>query len=943
MEWQGGYVNYTSLKALLDAPEVQEVVDQRRALLRTKNDERLMMAIREDWQPCAVLLPNEKEMPFTISDGLVRFRKSSRNHSVAVGRTSPDYAPLIRACADANERFGCVYDIELMSAEAFHLQQCLTTLVKCKQFLQWMAADEELSDRPAVERCTGLVLGLLDRVLDRAIELLLIPHSDEQEPEGRYCPICRVHIELAQLPRMRQHLLEHVTKPVNLMTIAEANFCQVLAVAPTKPFPNQLAILFQQLLPVCERLINFGLLHKRAFEKLLLRYEVTTYQRSVRTMMPILERTSLVMFEDALRNLLQALEEVARSRPAPSSMPDFGQPWASLSWSALGALAVALVSVGDSWDAMRVPVEPDDQSGWAFLILILLSLGLMGMLAAAIVWTWRRVYYAFILRLPLDKARVSHFASFAVWFWSITLIGLNQYILRRRTQSWVQHVPWITVGLCGALTLLQPQPRWWIMSMVQAALPFNITLRDIFVIEWAVSLIPILYHYQFWFCAWPDLRHHYCPCGIAQPPVLATLTAIPILIRLAQDVVLVREYHRQFRSRPRNAFLSSALRYCLMLVTLVLQIVVQQVGVRSILRPIVATSYIVAEVAGQCHEWRWDFNLPYSVRREPGSSPAPWVRHYPTPWLIAGAVSTFLLRLLYGVMSFALDWIPVRPTDWWWVALLFFGLEILRRTIWSLLKVEAEELFNVSGFRSTTTLPIAPLYDRREVYSQPSAFISLMPTVRGTINDQSQRSTSMKAWMEGGQTVEGIREMGGSLYRHVMGLNPIRASPPPTLPPPAAVEEVKPPLQQDPPKSSRRSKAETPREPANLRRRDTVEPVPWTADDTMYGSEASSIVEGDVVEGAGFPIASCYFLPAPINCCVDPPAGHTLGISTLRDLSFLGTLAKTAASPEKDLEADLEAPHSAHSDGSSQRPLLPGGGPAGGEGPRRDSDFPDVH
>ncbi|KAJ3146678.1 hypothetical protein HDU86_008422 [Geranomyces michiganensis] len=297
-----------------------------------------------------------------------------------------------------------------------------------------------------------------------------------------------------------------------------------------------------------------------------------------------------------------------------------------------------------------------------------------------VIWARYHVNWVLVFELdPRDYLPPEGFSEFASWYPTILLVIILCIVL-------------------NPLNIFYRSSRtWFIRSAARIVCSglFPVQFRDFFITDLLSSMTYMFVSMPVLVCsAVYDLDNLEAHCGFSKSWTVPAITAIPACWRLAQ---CLRRYHD---APLRHPHLTNALKYCLSL-----SVIFLSATAKITESPVARAFWILFALLATCYSYFWDVWFDWGLFQR--QSKNKYLRKhivYPK-WVYGTAVITnFVLRLSWVFL--------LSPNNWGLFAdarlLVYLQalMELWRRFIWCIIRMENEHTNNIGNFRAVTEVPL---------------------------------------------------------------------------------------------------------------------------------------------------------------------------------------------------------------------------------------------
>lgn len=343
------------------------------------------------------------------------------------------------------------------------------------------------------------------------------------------------------------------------------------------------------------------------------------------------------------------------------------------------------------------------------------------------VWSSCNINYVFIFELnPKRRICKYNFLTMCMTFYNVWAIFFilylylstleGQKIIKISGLAWI--IPLILYGVFFSMLLFPfniffRSARYWIIETIirVAMAPFLfVTFRDFYVGDQLTSIGELLNDTQYIFCIYPvyfsgngeAFCNSYLSLGI---PIL---TSWPFIQRFFQ---CLRRYYDSGKWYPH---IVNGFKYLSVVITLIFAFLdkVISIGLSSTEWNAFRTLYIVTNIASSIYKLLYDYHMDWGILRAGKNVKYFLLRKeimFRPIWYYLAMIEDFILRFIWIIMIFLSYFFATQIKNYGidlYLSLIFGFLEIFRRTIWNIFRVENEHLNNVGEYRAVIDLPL---------------------------------------------------------------------------------------------------------------------------------------------------------------------------------------------------------------------------------------------
>ena len=373
-----------------------------------------------------------------------------------------------------------------------------------------------------------------------------------------------------------------------------------------------------------------------------------------------------------------------------------------------------------------------DNARYIFGLAGLVLLMMVGFAGSLLVFEEFAINYALIFELdPREHFRGLSMMRACVWQACWLMIWVYGYVhvagLNLRGEDTeaivISHLscPYIYLGgmllslLCTTILHWSCWKWFWTAVWKSMAAPFyEVRFPDFYMCDHLTSITSVLYQAQFLVCHMKWSLYEGAYCSWMTTWKVPFLLCLPHLWRLLQ---CLRRYRDQ-KGDKYHPNLTNATKYTLGLIGIGLHFVFGAVvvmhGKDSAEAQAAEVAWYFSAVVDATSKSIWDFFMDWGLLSGLRRSTAkrPWLRdkiHFP-PWVYALAATfnlfgryVFIIRYWFATKYGAVTGGEVF--NYWWGFIFFGALEVLRRSVWSVFRVENEQINNLEAYRAVTITP----------------------------------------------------------------------------------------------------------------------------------------------------------------------------------------------------------------------------------------------
>lgn len=314
--------------------------------------------------------------------------------------------------------------------------------------------------------------------------------------------------------------------------------------------------------------------------------------------------------------------------------------------------------------------------------------------------------------IPRDLLRIS-LQLWIIWMFCVTTLYLHSYLNNAEPFTFPLVLICVLAAiLLNPLNMMLRSARFWILKTtwrIVCAPFYDVKFADFWLGDQLVSMAQVFRDLQFSSCFFllkfsdgvstvPDLK--LCMSNLSLPSLIAG--GLPSWFRAAQ---CIRRYRDTKEAVPH---LANTLKYSFGLLDVVLVYLTALYSEDS-LHPYIHLAYLINKIIQTLYSYYWDISMDWGlISFNSGCFPV-WTRQrmlykYRSVYVLA-MVEDFLLRFCW-LYAFVIKHYGILPIQT--VNTIAATLEIIRRIIWNLIRVENEHVNNCGEFRdeSHSDLPL---------------------------------------------------------------------------------------------------------------------------------------------------------------------------------------------------------------------------------------------
>eukprot|EP01119_Soliformovum_irregulare_P010498 TRINITY_DN258_c0_g1_i1.p1 TRINITY_DN258_c0_g1~~TRINITY_DN258_c0_g1_i1.p1 ORF type:complete len:683 (+),score=111.49 TRINITY_DN258_c0_g1_i1:37-2085(+) len=327
------------------------------------------------------------------------------------------------------------------------------------------------------------------------------------------------------------------------------------------------------------------------------------------------------------------------------------------------------------------------------------------------IWTKTNINYIFVLDLdPRGHIRFQHIfeaASVFTLVWTLSLSGYFVSSIKLEGFAGISAIPWQTypLSLLAVFSLVfiifQIRTRFWLIRTLRNVVitPFlGSTFRDVFLADQLVSMAIVLTDLEYVICfmCWEA----WTPAAIGQCKSTATyltpfISALPVTFRAVQCF-------RRYYDTKQKPNLVNAGKYCST------YLVIMFSTLRLEFTKVALVLWICSITFTTLYAYCWDVRMDWGLMNKdvPG---APFLRKqrvYQHKWVYYFAIMIDLALRCAWTLTLSRSMLElISPLT---LSTTVAVLEIFRRSMWNVFRVENEQLVNVDRYRDINLIHAAP-------------------------------------------------------------------------------------------------------------------------------------------------------------------------------------------------------------------------------------------
>eukprot|EP01087_Luapelamoeba_hula_P016804 TRINITY_DN5201_c0_g1_i3.p1 TRINITY_DN5201_c0_g1~~TRINITY_DN5201_c0_g1_i3.p1 ORF type:complete len:707 (+),score=60.15 TRINITY_DN5201_c0_g1_i3:309-2429(+) len=338
------------------------------------------------------------------------------------------------------------------------------------------------------------------------------------------------------------------------------------------------------------------------------------------------------------------------------------------------------------------------------------------------IWLWKkyRINYAFIFEFNMRshieyQQMLEAAATFTVvWMTAFLVYFLSQEPLQGT--AWMSQLSWraAPITLCSltvlVMILFQLRAKFWLLrglARIIAAPFMAIRFRDFFLADQLCSLVLVFNDLQFTICffvygAWTDDD---TVCSQGDPYTKPLIAALPYIWRLLQ---CLRRYHDEkdkMQLWNGGKYVSSI---CIVMTSTLRG--AEKAANGEEIAAFWTYLWLGAVALGTCYTYVWDVKFDWGLGAYPWNFKneakflKPRIMYNPRVYYLA-IVSNFVMRLMW-TFTISPSFAQKMFGSYTLALTILASVEIMRRGVWNLFRLEAEQLSNIGKFRAVHEMPL---------------------------------------------------------------------------------------------------------------------------------------------------------------------------------------------------------------------------------------------
>lgn len=376
-------------------------------------------------------------------------------------------------------------------------------------------------------------------------------------------------------------------------------------------------------------------------------------------------------------------------------------------WSGMGIMLLAIIlTLYGLWHSIR-PSMNDEL--YVFKIMLFPIILLLLIAWNLRIWWKNTINWRFIFGLsarPQDhmtKWEFTEISLISLVIWEvgaiILLVLLRLDVVYRWAVSIIIATIFIGVMICPFHTFYFDSRRWFIRSLLRVggAPFFPVLFQDFWIADQLTSMSEFLFEIQFAFCFYGLENDPFC--REIQTLGLPILTMIPWYIRMMQCL------RRFYDDRDTNHLLN-AFKYFISGVTIIIafvdSILLKTYGVWNWGK----YTWIIMNSIATIYRYVWDVYIDWGLWRGGRNHFLRKELIFKKRWYFVAMILNIVLRLTWVILLVVNIMISANTTVKFWITIFFGGLELFRRFIWNVFRVENEHLNNCENYRVVRDVPL---------------------------------------------------------------------------------------------------------------------------------------------------------------------------------------------------------------------------------------------
>lgn len=354
----------------------------------------------------------------------------------------------------------------------------------------------------------------------------------------------------------------------------------------------------------------------------------------------------------------------------------------------------SLINIFTANDMLKDPINSGVLNIYGGMFIVVLSF--FGFAVDLYIWKYYRINYIFIFELntnhiPLTFKQFMEFAAISLFLWSLSLF----MTLHRTLEKWIafHYLPLILIGIYISMLLIPfkifyyHSRKWFLKSIFHIFTPGfrQVSFKDFFIADLMISLT------YFWASLYLTSCFYISGDPILCSPrkswVTPALISIPLVIRFIQ---CCRKYKDMWIDRD----LINALKYAIAITA----IFSSSWAIIHEKTSLALATWIFLATISAIFSYYWDVTNDWNVYSKE--------KIIPRKYMKLAIVANLLLRF---------NWILTISTlvlfNQSMISFAFGCLEVIRRYMWAIFRMELEHTHNMENFRATKDIPLLNVDD----------------------------------------------------------------------------------------------------------------------------------------------------------------------------------------------------------------------------------------
>jgi hypothetical protein len=386
---------------------------------------------------------------------------------------------------------------------------------------------------------------------------------------------------------------------------------------------------------------------------------------------------------------------------------DFGSIYRCGLWS--GVVVSMLIAILIMYAVLKTSHPDLEKELYAFKVMVFPVLLLLCIALDLRIWSLNQINWRFIFGIStspkqhLTKWEFTEIALLLVVVWEISLLTHLILVYFDTPYRWIIIVVFIGVVV---IWLFQPfnffyrSSRYWFLGTLGRCLfaPFfEVKFKDFWVADQLISLSEFLFEIQFALCFYQIGTGF---CGFITSSGIPLLNVVPYHIRTMQNL-------RKYWDEGDNLQLINAVKNLIsglaIIFAFVDSILIKSLGTWNFMK----IYWLIFITIGSHYKFIWDVYVDWGLFRSIHKHP--FLRRnliFHPFWYYISMVYNLIIRFIW--IPLLVINITVQPNEiaGFWMSLLVAALEIFRRFLWNVFRLENEHLTNCEHFRVVREIPL---------------------------------------------------------------------------------------------------------------------------------------------------------------------------------------------------------------------------------------------